>query len=100
VLLKCVVEVLIRAKDGLGTAMAPKENNEAINLLSLGKSQCSLIFARTHNGLHVDGGGVRGASSLVILDEIMRKVKDLHGLDEVPKPCDFFHMIAGTSTGG
>jgi hypothetical protein len=49
VLLKCVVEVLIRAKDGLGTAMAPKENNEAINLLSLGKSQCSLIFARTHN---------------------------------------------------
>jgi patatin-like phospholipase/acyl hydrolase len=30
----------------------------------------------------------------------MRKIKDMYGLPEVPKPCEFFHMIAGTSTGG
>ncbi|KAK4252252.1 hypothetical protein C7999DRAFT_26974 [Corynascus novoguineensis] len=58
------------------------DNDEAINLLSL------------------DGGGVRGVSSLVVLDGIMRKIKDMYGLSEVPKPCEFFHMIAGTSTGG
>ncbi|KAK4239690.1 hypothetical protein C8A03DRAFT_13946 [Achaetomium macrosporum] len=56
--------------------------DEAINLLSL------------------DGGGVRGVSSLVILDEIMTKIRDMYGLAEVPKPCEFFHMMAGTSTGG
>ncbi|KAJ4295959.1 hypothetical protein N0V88_004661 [Collariella sp. IMI 366227] len=52
------------------------------------------------NLLSFDGGGVRGVSSLVILDEIMRHIRNTHGLAEVPKPCDFFHMIAGTSTGG
>jgi hypothetical protein len=30
----------------------------------------------------------------------MTRIKDEYGLAEVPKPCDFFHMIAGTSTGG
>ncbi|KAG5654010.1 hypothetical protein H0H81_008319 [Sphagnurus paluster] len=44
-----------------------------------------------------DGGGVRGISSLYILKEIMSKVSpnnpDL-------KPCQYFDMIVGTSTGG
>ncbi|GAB1310986.1 Calcium-independent phospholipase A2-gamma [Madurella fahalii] len=56
--------------------------NEAVNLLAL------------------DGGGVRGVSSLVILHKIMTEIKESHGLAEIPKPCEFFHMIAGTSTGG
>ncbi|KAK4043689.1 hypothetical protein C8A01DRAFT_12835 [Parachaetomium inaequale] len=56
--------------------------DEAINLLSL------------------DGGGVRGVASLVILHEIMLKVKETRGLDRIPKPCEYFHMIGGTSTGG
>ncbi len=30
----------------------------------------------------------------------MNEIKDLYGLAELPKPCDFFHMIGGTSTGG
>lgn len=47
-----------------------------------------------------DGGGVRGVSSLLILDELMNRIKEQYELDEVPKPCDYFHMIAGTSTGG
>ncbi len=30
----------------------------------------------------------------------MNTIKDVYGLAEVPKPCEFFHMIGGTSTGG
>ncbi|AEO54031.1 hypothetical protein MYCTH_2296089 [Thermothelomyces thermophilus ATCC 42464] len=56
--------------------------DEAINLLSL------------------DGGGVRGVASLVILHEIMLKIKESQRLDHLPKPCEYFHMIGGTSTGG
>ncbi|KAK4105330.1 hypothetical protein N658DRAFT_116040 [Parathielavia hyrcaniae] len=63
-------------------ALGDSDENEAINLLSL------------------DGGGVRGVSSLVILDQIMTRIKDIYKLSEPPKPCDLFHMIAGTSTGG
>jgi patatin-like phospholipase/acyl hydrolase len=46
--------------------------------------------------LSLDGGGVRGLSSLVILDELMRKINP----QKPPKPCDIFDMIGGTSTGG
>lgn len=52
------------------------------------------------NVLSLDGGGVRGVSSLVILDRIMEKIQRRDGLEEIPKPCDYFDMIAGTSTGG
>jgi patatin-like phospholipase/acyl hydrolase len=30
----------------------------------------------------------------------MIKIKETQGLNELPKPCEYFHMIAGTSTGG
>ncbi|KAK4659561.1 hypothetical protein QC762_0010010 [Podospora pseudocomata] len=49
------------------------------------------------NLLSLDGGGVRGVSSLVILDRIMEKIQRRDGLEEIPKPCDYFDMIAGTS---
>lgn len=62
--------------------MPLSNGNEAINLLSL------------------DGGGVRGASSLVILHDIMLKIKERHEYADIPKPCDIFHLIGGTSTGG
>ncbi|KAK0729271.1 hypothetical protein B0T21DRAFT_452709 [Apiosordaria backusii] len=52
------------------------------------------------NLLSLDGGGVRGVASLVILHDIMKRIQKKRGLAELPKPCDFFHMIAGTSTGG
>ncbi|KAF7976548.1 hypothetical protein HWV62_6199 [Athelia sp. TMB] len=51
--------------------------------------------------LSLDGGGVRGVSSLSILKTIMAKVA---GVTEAEarnlKPCEYFDMIAGTSTGG
>ncbi|KAG8787545.1 hypothetical protein FRC12_015468 [Ceratobasidium sp. 428] len=48
--------------------------------------------------LSLDGGGVRGLSSLLILQAVMSKVK---GPNEEPvQPYECFDLIAGTSTGG
>jgi patatin-like phospholipase/acyl hydrolase len=46
----------------------------------------------------LDGGGVRGLSSLLIIKELMKMIKDED--DPNPHPCQYFDMIAGTSTGG
>ncbi|KKF96655.1 Vegetative incompatibility protein HET-E-1 [Ceratocystis platani] len=50
--------------------------------------------------LSLDGGGVRGLSSLLILEKIMELIKSSEGLSEVPSPCDRFDLIGGTGTGG
>lgn len=56
--------------------------------------------------LSLDGGGVKGVSSVLILDAIMKKVKEIE-LSNDPnastatrKPVDYFDLGAGTSTGG
>jgi patatin-like phospholipase/acyl hydrolase len=46
--------------------------------------------------LSLDGGGVRGLSSLLILKRLMEQINP----DDPPKPCEYFDMIGGTSTGG
>jgi patatin-like phospholipase/acyl hydrolase len=48
--------------------------------------------------LALDGGGIRGLSSLLILKQLMRQIDP--DAEEPPKPCDYFDMIGGTSTGG
>lgn len=53
----------------------------------------------------VDGGGVRGYSMLMLLQEVMLKTfVELHGRapkrDEIPRPCEHFDLICGTGTGG
>jgi patatin-like phospholipase/acyl hydrolase len=48
------------------------------------------------NLLSLDGGGIRGLSSLYILQRLMEAVDQ----QRPPKPCDYFDLIAGTSTGG
>ncbi|KAL2885567.1 Vegetative incompatibility protein HET-E-1 [Ceratocystis lukuohia] len=50
--------------------------------------------------LSIDGGGVRGLSSLLILEKIMECIQQVEDLPEVPKPCDRFDLIGGTGTGG
>lgn len=47
-----------------------------------------------------DGGGIRGISSLLILERIMENIRDSKNLNYVPRPCDYFDLIGGTSTGG
>ncbi len=52
--------------------------------------------------LSLDGGGVRGLATLLILKRIMYVLEGKVGRDvERPLlPCKYFDMIAGTSTGG
>lgn len=52
------------------------------------------------NAVYTDGGGIRGVSELIILDKIMKRVQEIEGLSELPKPCDYFHIMGGVSTGG
>ncbi|OCL12102.1 FabD/lysophospholipase-like protein [Glonium stellatum] len=51
---------------------------------------------RELNLLSLDRGGVRGLSSLYILQKLVETINP----DDPPKPCDYFDMIGGTSTGG
>lgn len=46
--------------------------------------------------LALDGGGVRGLSALIILQHLMETIDP----KAPPKPCEYFDMIGGTSTGG
>ncbi|MCJ1378002.1 hypothetical protein MMC17_001098 [Xylographa soralifera] len=49
------------------------------------------------NLLSLDGGGVRGLSSLIILRHLMESID--FDAKIPPKPCDYFDMIGGTGTG-
>ncbi|CEJ57466.1 Putative Pfs, NB-ARC and TPR domain protein (JCVI) [Penicillium brasilianum] len=52
--------------------------------------------------LSLDGGGVRGLSSLYILKGIMDRLNHAREQIKLPpvKPCEVFDLIGGTSTGG
>ncbi|RJE23416.1 hypothetical protein PHISCL_04224 [Aspergillus sclerotialis] len=52
--------------------------------------------------LSLDGGGVRGLSSLYILKSIMDRLNHVRGQNKLHrvKPCEVFDLIGGTSTGG
>jgi len=50
--------------------------------------------------LVIDGGGVKGLSALYLLEQLMSLV-NAEAKNESPlKPCEYFDMIGGTSTGG
>ena len=50
--------------------------------------------------LSLDGGGVRGLSSLLILREIMEEIGRRTESAETPQPSQYFDLIGGTGTGG
>jgi hypothetical protein len=66
-------------------------------LLSLG---WYTIFrtATIFTNILIDGGGVRGLSSIRVLQHIMDGVNE--NRDDDLKPCEIFDMIGGTGTGG
>ena len=79
-----------------------------LRILSLGRSifleRAGLVSWTVSNRL-VDGGGVRGYSMFLILQELMhRTFVEIDGRaprrHEIPKPCDHFDLIVGTGTGG
>lgn len=52
--------------------------------------------------LALDGGGVRGLFSILVLEKLMEAVREIDqpfSLDAL-KPCQYFDIICGTSTGG
>lgn len=74
-----------------------------LRLLSLGmfpRSPLSPQGGDTNFFWKIDGGGIRGLSTLLVLQSILLSVQDKLNLPEVPLPCDFFDLIGGTSTGG
>lgn len=50
--------------------------------------------------LCLDGGGIKGYTSLLILKRIFRTMMAEGQFEEMQKPCDVFDLIIGTSTGG
>lgn len=50
--------------------------------------------------LSLDGGGVRGLSTLYILKGLMDRLNHTRAGDSRVKPCEVFDLIGGTSTGG
>ena len=71
-----------------------------LNLLALGTRFGTIPILKLYTDPLIDGGGIRGVSMLLILDEIMRRVQHDKGLPSLPRPCDYFDLIGGTSTGG
>ena len=50
--------------------------------------------------LSLDGGGVRGLFTVIVLEALMEEIRILIKQEDDIKPCDFFDLIGGTSTGG
>jgi patatin-like phospholipase/acyl hydrolase len=49
--------------------------------------------------LSLDGGGMRGLSSLFVLRRIMEGLRD-NPEHPLPLPCQYFDLVCGTGTGG
>lgn len=51
--------------------------------------------------LTIDGGGLQGISTLLILDKLLGAIARNNGVpDRKPRPCDVFDVIAGIGPGG
>ncbi|KAL9038521.1 MAG: hypothetical protein Q9214_005247, partial [Letrouitia sp. 1 TL-2023] len=51
--------------------------------------------------LTIDGGGLQGISTLVILDKLLDTIARSNGVpNSKPRPCDVFDVIAGIGAGG
>jgi hypothetical protein len=76
-------------------------NETGLCLLSLGTNPRNSKFSPLLTWSS-DGGGVRGLSTLLILQALMVTVNEERAKDGHPivKPCELFDLIGGTSTGG
>jgi patatin-like phospholipase/acyl hydrolase len=81
--------------------------DRSVNLLALGKlhgftEHCFIVSeSKLSADLYpLDGSGIRGLSELLIVRKIMNRVGYDSGLRQAPRPCKYFDLIGGTSTGG
>lgn len=76
-----------------------------LRVLSLGTVRFHSKFQPIKTDAYLDGGGVRGYSMLIIIQELMYRIYvECEGnaprRDQIPKPSDHFDLIVGTGTGG
>jgi patatin-like phospholipase/acyl hydrolase len=76
-----------------------------LRLLSIGKPVLSMLLQANENAKSTtsDGGGIRGLSSLYIIQSIMKALQSKakgEGVARQLLPCEYFDLIGGTSTGG
>lgn len=71
-----------------------------VNVISVDIGIMSSSSRKSIRLLSLDGGGVKGFSSLLVLERIFRTIQMNANLSELPRPCDYFDLIGGTSTGG
>ncbi|TRM66914.1 acyl transferase/acyl hydrolase/lysophospholipase [Schizophyllum amplum] len=50
--------------------------------------------------LALDDGGTRGLAMLIMLRDILQAYQHRQHLDYLPRPCEYFDIIAGSGTGG
>lgn len=80
---------------GIGTHISASENpNRQVSPLQATETPGVCL-------LSLDGGGVRGLSTLYVLQKIMNRLNHerLKEGHTALKPCDIFDLMAGTSTG-
>ncbi|KAK3065700.1 hypothetical protein LTR53_018125, partial [Teratosphaeriaceae sp. CCFEE 6253] len=71
-----------------------------------GPSLSKVLTGKGARLLALDGGGVKGVSSVLILKAIMDRVRYIEQRDGIDasndprKPAEYFHLAGGTSTGG
>jgi patatin-like phospholipase/acyl hydrolase len=79
-------------------------SQKPLRLLALGKflSPHCASWSLSNLAFYSDGGGFRGLSSLYILKGLMTRLDQQvdQAVQRPLLPCDFFDLIAGTSTGG
>ncbi|ERF69235.1 hypothetical protein EPUS_01192 [Endocarpon pusillum Z07020] len=85
--------------------MASAHGLDAQSETTLGRSQTGSDHTLDNTGsclLSLDGGGVRGLSTLYILQGIMNRLNYMREQAALRprKPCEIFDLIGGTSTGG
>jgi patatin-like phospholipase/acyl hydrolase len=64
-----------------------------------GSTSQNRVIDRPPRILSLDGGGIRGLSTLLILKNILDSVRRESKIDSL-LPCEYFDLIGGTSTGG
>lgn len=82
----------------IGKELVEPDYGHGMRILSLGKSPDMPL--KSYGLMTLDGGGVRGLSSLLILKDLMYHIQQQRNLKDLPRPCEYFDMICGTSTGG
>jgi hypothetical protein len=92
------------------TIMSSSGVKPPLKLLALGKRVILPFPPLLTSNPWTDGGGIRGLSELLIIKEIMHRLmveenlkRESEGrplLTSLPKPCHYFNLIGGTSTGG